>query len=317
MFSRVSLVCFAASYAIAFGLELLRAMGKVKVSAVWVWMWMLAGLVAHTAYLFLQAKAGLALRGAPLSNWYHWCLIGAWIVAFVTLLISFARPKSAVGLFLLPLVLGLIGLGRIFPKNELFSASEATRAWGLVHGISLLVGTVSVLIGFATGIMYLVQSRQLKNKVPPSKGIRLPSLEWLEHANERSLLYSTFFLVLGLLAGIVLNLVNSEKNDVNLAWNDPTVWISALLFGWLVAVTTFSIVYKPARTGRKVAYLTVANFIILALTLGMVLFGPSDHADSVPATAVLTSFSAMTIAPFALPVAIAQRMSLKDKGATS
>ena len=192
-------------------------------------------------------------------------------------LISFSRPKSSTGIFVLPLVLGLIGLARAFPKDALFSTSDATRIWGMLHGISLLLGTVSVLLGFATGLMYLLQSRRLKKKMSPDKGLKLPPLEWLGRANEKSLLWSACWLTIGLLAGIVLNLV---KNEAGLPWSDPTVWMSGLLFGWLVLVTIFSLTYKPARMGRKVAYLTVANFVILALTLGMVLFGPSQHADT-------------------------------------
>ena len=42
-------------------------------------------------------------------------------------------------------------------------------------------------------------------------------------------------------------------------------------------MTTFESVYKPARQGRKVAYLTLASFIFLLLALGLVLAG--EHAS--------------------------------------
>ena len=44
-------------------------------------------------------------------------------------------------------------------------------------------------------------------------------------------------------------------------------------------VLVFESVYKPARQGRKVAYLTLASFVFLALVLGIVLLGPSRHAN--------------------------------------
>ena len=47
---------------------------------------------------------------------------------------------------------------------------------------------------------------------------------------------------------------------------------SGVLFLWLLAVVTFEWVYKPARAGRKVAYLTVASFVFLGLVLYFVLF---------------------------------------------
>ncbi len=276
---RVSLMCFTASYAVALVIECIRATRKMKIGTIWAWIFTLAGLIAHTAYLIIQAKEGLTLRGAPLSSWYHWCLVAAWLLALAGLAIALTRPDSSVGIFFLPLVLGLIALACLFPKDKLFSPNQAARFWGLLHGIGLLLGWVSVLTGFATGLMYLLQSRRLKNKIPPNKGITLPSLEWLGHANERSLLHSAFWLTIGLLGGIILNLVQ-YGSESGLPWSDPTVWTSAVLFIWLIVVTAFSLIYKPARMGRKVAYLTLANFVILALTMGMVLFGPSRHTNS-------------------------------------
>ena len=43
----------------------------------------------------------------------------------------------------------------------------------------------------------------------------------------------------------------------------------------------FEFFYKPARQGRKVAYLTVASFIFLALVLVVVILG--RHAATTPA----------------------------------
>ena len=54
-----------------------------------------------------------------------------------------------------------------------------------MHGLVLLLGTVTVCIGFLAGVMYLVQSYALKHARSPSNGWRLPSLEWLERVNSR------------------------------------------------------------------------------------------------------------------------------------
>ena len=53
---------------------------------------------------------------------------------------------------------------------------------------------------------------------------------------------------------------------------------SAVLLAWLAAAAGFESFYKPARQGRKVAYLTLASFIFLALALGLVLY--SQHASA-------------------------------------
>ena len=56
---------------------------------------------------------------------------------------------------------------------------------------------------------------------------------------------------------------------------------SAVLLFWLIAVLVFEYLYKPARQGRKVAYLTVASFVFLALVLGAVILGRHAAGDSV------------------------------------
>ncbi|MEX1223376.1 MAG: cytochrome c biogenesis protein CcsA, partial [Pirellulales bacterium] len=188
-------------------------------------------------------------------------------------------------LFLLPVVLGLIGVAYLFDDRP-FPVNRASQVWGTVHGVSLLLGTVVVILGFIAGVMYLVQSYRLKHKLPPSDRFKLPSLEWLETTINRSIAISTLLLAAGVLSGVILNVaIRVGRGASGLGWNDPVVWTSGLLFGWLMAAWIFSALYRPARQGRKVAYLTFATFGFLVLTLAVVLWAPSDHPASVQVNA--------------------------------
>ncbi len=268
--SKISLLCFFASYLVALLLELATSLAKLPVRPVWSRLWTLAGLVAHTVYLWLRAQESIEARGIFLSNWYEWCLLASWAVAVGYLLLSISRPGPNLGLFLLPPVLALILVARSFPRDEVFRTEQATRAWGILHGMGLLGGTVLAFFGLACGFMYLLQSRRLKNKAPTWGRLRLPSLEWLGHANQFVLTWSTLLLVTGILAGFVMNVIaHGPRGALDL--QDRAVPVSMALILWLIGVSIFSHVYRPARTGRKVAYLTLANFVILALTLAIVL----------------------------------------------
>jgi len=172
--------------------------------------------------------------------------------------------------FLLPLVLCLIGVAQLCYGAEPFASSESIRNWRMVHSVALLGGTMSVTLGFATGMMYLLQSYRLKHNLPPSAGMRLPTLEWLQRFNREAMFVSTLLLAVGLLSGIVMNLSQWGRT---LQWRDPAILSSALLFLWLLAATLFESLYRPARQGRKVAYLTLASFLFLVLALALVLFG--------------------------------------------
>lgn len=236
------------------------------------------GVVWQSIYLVSETRRAIAQDEAPLSSWHHWCLIAAWGISIAFLTIHWQRPRVAAGVFILPLVLALVAIASLFPRDDLFPVESAGRIWGVLHGGSLLLGTIVVTIGFAAGVMYILQSRRLKRKRFLARGIRLPSLEWLENVSERALLASSVLLGGGLLAGIILNSIHHIHDRDPLPWTDPVVLSSGLLFCWLLVSCLFNWLYRPARVGRKVAYLTVASFIFLAIALAMTLFGPSSHA---------------------------------------
>jgi hypothetical protein len=278
----VEVFCFAASYTVTLILEVTRLFYRASLRMIAAMGFAAAGLVAHTLYLVSVARDAVgSAREMPLSSWHHWCLLAAWVLVASYLAMALARPRNALGLFFLPPVLLLIAVAWWFPSlQEPFPRDQAYNYWSIVHGVSLLLGTVVVMLGFVAGVMYLVQSYRLKHKLAPRQGLRLPSLEWLQRMNEDSFVLSSVLLAAGLVSGVVLNLIRHAKETGALPWNDPVVWTSAVLFLWLAAASVFNFVYKPARQGRKVAYLTVASFLFLGFALGVVLFGTTEHASS-------------------------------------
>jgi ABC-type uncharacterized transport system permease subunit len=277
----ITITCFLASYAISLVLELARLFFQAQVRTLLALGFAAAGLVAHSFYLVGRARGELTNAVlVPLSSWHDFCLLAAWVLVGAYLGLSLRRPQNAVGIFLLPLVLGLIGLAVLWRGGGAFAAPAALNVWRLMHGLALLLGTAAVTLGFATGIMYLVQSYRLKHKLPPRQGFRLPTLEWLQRFNHEALLISTCLMAAGLLSGVILNLGERVPPVGGVEWTDPVVVSSGVLFAWLLAVTLFGTLYRPARQGKKVAYLTLASFVFLLLALGFVLFG--EHATRVP-----------------------------------
>ncbi|MBM3999915.1 MAG: cytochrome C assembly protein [Planctomycetes bacterium] len=272
--SGVTITCFAASYALALVLEGTRLLGRLPARHPLMLLIGAAGLFAHSVYLVNLAYREASAREGVFASWYDWSLLTAWILAAAYLALAARRPANSVGIFLLPLVLVAIGLAMATRRLPPFAASRALGSWRIVHGGALLVGTVAVILGFATGLMYLLHSYRLKHKLPPRPGLRLPSLEWLQRFNRETLWISTGLLAVGLTAGIVMN-VSPTGPDV--LWTDSVVLSSGALFLWLVAVTLFEAVYHPSRQGRKVAYLTLAHFLFLALALVLVVLG--GHAS--------------------------------------
>jgi ABC-type uncharacterized transport system permease subunit len=274
MLAGTSIFCFAASYAVALLLEITRLFFRSGIRGAILLGFGAAGFFAHTIFLVYQAGS----EAVPLASEFDWYLVAAWLLAAVYLYLTLHFPRTAVGLFTLPLILVLVAVAAKFANQQPFPQTKASQFWGIIHGSFLLLGTVAVLVGFVAGLMHLVQSHRLKHKLPAAQGFQLPSLEWLERANSRATIFSALALAIGFISGLLLNLVNrSERPGESLPWNDPVIWSSGALLAWMTAAALFSTLYRPARQGRKVAYLTVASFLFLAAVLGYQLAAPTVH----------------------------------------
>ncbi|MEQ8787195.1 MAG: cytochrome c biogenesis protein CcsA [Pirellulaceae bacterium] len=285
--SKIEIFCFAACYAITLALEVSRLFFRAPVRIAVMLGFTLVGLFAHTLYLGAQAMQNLEQGQAPLSSWFYWCLIGAWLLAAVFVVTTVRRPRGNSGLFLLPLLMALIAVAGAFGDAQPFPPKAVPFRWGLVHGLTLLLGTLTIVLGFVAGLLYLWQAYRLKHKIPTGQGFRLPSLELLQRVNVQSLYFSAGLLAIGVLSGIVLKITAPESKDT-VNWSDPVVIASMVLIAWLIAAVLFELLYRPARQGQKVAYLTVASFVIFGLVVGFLLSGMTEHAPA-PQTRLSTN----------------------------
>ena len=110
------------------------------------------------------------------------------MLVVVYLYLTLFHPEVAYGIFILPLALALIGAAQL-ANREPFPQSPAAQVWGTIHGTFWLLGAVAVIVGFVAGLMYLLQAWRLKHKLPPARGLRLPSLEWLERISGRAIVH--------------------------------------------------------------------------------------------------------------------------------
>jgi ABC-type transport system involved in cytochrome c biogenesis permease subunit len=270
MLAGVSTIC----YAVALVLEIARPLFRGRVRAILSLGFTAAGLTAHTAFLYYRA---IHAAGAPLSSERDWFFVAAWALVAVYCYLAVLQPKVPFGVFLLPLALALVATARLAASPEPLTHDPASRAWGAIHGVAIMMATVSVLVGFVAGLMYLGQARRLKYKRLPNAELPLPSLEWLRWANRRAIQMSLLMMGVGVLAGMVLNLVNIRSGVDRVPWNDPVIISTWGMFLWLLLTVVLTAVYRPARAGRQVAYFTLASFVFLAIMLAVGLSMNSRH----------------------------------------
>jgi ABC-type transport system involved in cytochrome c biogenesis permease subunit len=256
---RITVFCIGASYACALVLEFLQLFLPWKLLRVAGLALGGAGLLAHTAYLFLHPMS-LSTRSGSM-------LFLAWILATFYLYGSIHHRRFAWGVFVLPLVFGLTILGSREPASAGDSwlpdleGSRGERFWGQIHGGLLLLAAVGVCVGFLASVMYLVQAQRLKAKALPGEGMRLLSLERLEEMNRRAINLAFPLLTAGVFVGVALMIAQRDR----LGWRDPKIISTVLL--WLAFAILLYVRHGLHVRGRRLAFLTIAAFGLLLVTL--------------------------------------------------
>jgi ABC-type transport system involved in cytochrome c biogenesis permease subunit len=257
---RVTTLCFFASYGLALALEVLYLwIGRPIIRALTL-LSAAAGLLAHTIYLYSHQP--------PLIWQFSWLLFVAWILAVFYLCGAIHHRRESWGVFVLPLVLGLLGLGLLFGKppggtRGLWQSDAQVSPWAPVHAVLILLASVGVCVGFLASLMYLYQAHRLRTKAPPGQGLRLLSLERLEAMNRRAIVLAFPLLTAGMLTGVFLLIEGSGS----VTWTDPRVLGTVIL--WLVFVLLFYLRYGYHLRGRQVALMTILTFLLLICCLAL------------------------------------------------
>jgi len=257
----VTHACFGLSYLVAFLLELARLVWPRagtgwRVAAL---AFGAAGLVAHTLYI--------AIDKPPLATPDGSLLVLAWVLALFYLYGTVHHAKQAWAVFVLPVVIGLVGLSYALAHSGKSSSElgvpawvSGERFWGTVHGVLILLAAIGVSVGFLASVMYLVQARRLRNKVLPGRTVPMLSLERLETMNRRALNLAFPLLTAGLLVGTLL--LRHEQTD---NWLSLKVVTTALL--WVVFLVLLYLRYGAHVPPRRLAVLSIAAFGLLVVAL--------------------------------------------------
>jgi ABC-type transport system involved in cytochrome c biogenesis permease subunit len=254
----VTHACFGLSYLLALGCELARVRWPRPGLRVAGLVLGAAGLFAHTAYLVVR-------RPSP-ADPYGSLLLLAWVLAVFYLYGTVHHARQAWAVFVLPVVLGLVGLSLALVNTAAAAADFPTwlagdRFWGTAHGLVLLLAAVGLSVGALASVMYLVQARRLKRKRNPLGGMHLLSLERLETMNRRAVNVAFPLLLVGVVLGMFLTRP------------DPAALLapSVKVLGSYGLVLTVGVLlylrYAAHVPGRRLARLTVLAFALMVAVL--------------------------------------------------
>lgn len=259
----VSQICFGFSYFIALAMELLQQFWP-RTGTKWIGsLFGVLGLLMHTLFLLFRQPSPADPDGS--------LVLLAWPLAAVYVYANFHSPHRAWAIFVLPVVLVLVTLSLALVLTEtpitvvdphVSPWPTGERLWGLLHGSLFMLGAAAMSIGFLASLMYLVQAYRLRNKMNPLGGLRLLSLERLESLNRRAVNWAFPLLTAGLMLGAILMRQHAANPD---DWAALKIVSTTGL--WLVSILLMYLCYGTHVAGRRLAWLTVAAFGLMLLTL--------------------------------------------------
>jgi hypothetical protein len=253
--------CFGLSYLCAFLLELARlfwpGFGWRPLALILGF----AGFIAQTVYIFFNHPT----PAAPYGSLLYLALVLALFYLYGTI----HHAKQAWAVFVLPVVIGLVGLSFVLAHSSEGNAdysflawASGDRFWGAIHGFLILGAAIGVSVGFVASIMYLIQARRLRNKVNPGRVVPMLSLERLETMNRHALNWAFPLLSAGLLVGTLLLRHGHELAD---NWLSLKIISTAGL--WVVFLVLLYMRYGAHVPPRRLAMLSIAAFALMLVAL--------------------------------------------------
>ena len=141
-----------------------------------------------------------------------------------------------------------------------------------LHTWCSLLSYAAFLAAFVTGLLFLIQERQLKRKRMGMLFHQLPSLETLDRLNFLAISVGFGLLTVGATSGFV------QAAMLRGSWwtGDPKEYLTVCL--WAGYLMLWALRRRATLRGRRVALLSVAGFTLVLLTfLGAGHLVPSLH----------------------------------------
>ncbi len=230
---------------------------------------MRVGFLLATFYLVTEAVR----RGAflPIAGMSEALAFFAWSLAFVYLVLLVSAQIDSFGLILTPVLLLFTAVAALtavpgsggyqVPPNPVF----------MLHILAAYFAYASLTISFVAGILFLIQSRELKARRAGTFYHKLPSLESLENLIYQPMIWGASLL----LAAVILGFVWSLTAFGELWLLDPkTLAASATsLFYFFILCLR----YRASLRARKGALLALAAFALVIFSFVGTRFIEGSH----------------------------------------
>ena len=220
---------------------------------------LLFGALVHTFVIGMQT---MEVRHVPFANPSRAVSTFVWLLTLSYLYLELTTDERAMGVFILPVVIGLQLLPVLNPGVER-ADPVLDSPWFWVHVSSLLFAYASFAIAGVLGVTYMLQFKEIKKKHLGYFYTRLPSLQILDVMNSRAVTVGWVFLTFGVIIGAVWTaqargLAPDQPNLRAMSLDDPKIFLALLTWG----VYSFAVFARRTLgwTGRRAAWLSALGF---------------------------------------------------------
>ena len=224
-------------------------------------------LFAALTHTFVIGMQTMEVRHLPIANPSRAIASFVWLLTLSYLYLELTTEERAMGVFILPIVVGLQAVTVLYPGSET-QDPVLDSPWFWVHVASLLFAYASFALAGVLGVTYVLQFKEIKKKHLGYFYQRLPSLQILDVMNSRAVTIGWLFLTIGVVVGFVWTsqaraLTPENSNLQAMSLNDPKIFIATVTW----AVYSFAMLSRRTLGwhGRKAAWLSALGFAIVLL----------------------------------------------------
>ena len=225
---------------------------------------LVAAALSHT---FVIGMVTMEVGHVPVTSATSAISTFVWLLAIAYLYTEMTTDERAMGVFILPVMVGLQVIPSVYPGFE-NTDPVLDSPWFWVHVASLLFAYASFALAGVLGVTYMLQFKEIKKKHLGFFYTRLPSLSILDSMNLRAVVVGWAFLTVGVVVGLIWTAQARQvaPGDPNLQamWvGDPKVFIA--LVTW--ALYSFALVSRRTMgwSGRRAAWLSALGFVVVLL----------------------------------------------------
>jgi ABC-type uncharacterized transport system permease subunit len=204
---------------------------------------------------------GRALGSVPYRTLGGSVSLYGWMLGIAFLLLLARHRENAIGAFLIPFVVFATAAGLLLPDATSVPGSGTHGSLFALHVTLAILAYAAFTFSFVLAVLYLIQSRQIRQRQTGILFARLPALEVIGRMNRTIVSFGLAVLSLSLVFGLVwAERVWSSLQDPKIAWAILTLVIYGLLL------------WKDRRgwEGPRVALLSILGFGVMLFSYTVV-----------------------------------------------